>query len=85
MKDAATGKPLAATLVVKTSPSAADPSAAPIPFRASPAFGFYARPLAPGANYTLVASMPGFDDSEAVVYVPGGAGVVQDFELRRSA
>lgn len=73
---AATGAPLAATLRLK------DSSAAQIPFYSSAATGFYARPLAPGGNFTVVASAQGYADKEANFLVPtNGSGVVQNFAL----
>jgi hypothetical protein len=78
--DADTGAPLAATLRVKTTNGAGDP----VPFYSSKQNGFYARPLAPGAAYTLVASMPGYKSAEAAVSTPADGGVVvQDFKLKR--
>jgi carboxypeptidase D len=75
----AEGKPLGATLVVKSSSGKA------VPFYSDPATGFFARPLAPG-RYTVVASAPGYVAASAEVVVPaGGAGVVNDFVLKRAA
>jgi hypothetical protein len=76
--DAASGAPLAATLYVRSAAGAA----APVPFYASRGHGFYARPLAPGRNYSLVATMAGYADAVAQITVPvGGGGVVRDFAL----
>ena len=77
--DAATGAPLAATLTVKATNGAGEP----VPFYASKAHGFYARPLAPGATYTLVATMPGYKSAEAQVSADG-SGKVQNFALTPS-
>jgi len=71
----ATGAPLAATLYIK-------PASGPhVPFKADASFGFFARPLEPGKNYTLVATAVGYAQSEATFAVPAAGGVTQNFVL----
>jgi hypothetical protein len=74
----AAGAPLEATLYIKPLTSGSPYVA----FKSSKNTGFYARPLLPGENFTLVASAPGFQTQEATFTVPAdGSAWVQPFAL----
>jgi hypothetical protein len=52
-----------------------------VPFYSAKATGFYARPLQPGMNYTIVCQAAGFMAQEAAFVVPADGSATVDFTL----
>jgi hypothetical protein len=68
--------PLQATLHIKPVNNTAF-----VPFYSAKATGFYARPLQPGVNYTIVCQAAGFKAQEAAFVVPADGIATVDFTL----